>query len=141
MRFGRVSVLRHHFKYETLYGSGAVRGLTIFFPSLKANLQGAAADALRRAFFYRHGVKFPEAHDLQWNLCLFQKSCNPCYARLPPHDLHRRKTVGRVREWQHLLEHPFWPSLKAFIVSFDLEDDVARFVAAVQRAQGLAELV
>ena len=71
MRSGRVSVLRSHFKYATLYGSGALRGLSIFFPSVKATLQAAAADDLRKAFFYRHGVKFPEAHDLQWNLCLF----------------------------------------------------------------------
>ena len=107
---------------------------------MKPNLQAAAADDLRRAFFYKHGLKFPEAHDLQWNLCLFQKNCNPCYTRLPPHDLHVPKSVGQVRELQRLLEHPFWPSLKAFIASFGLEVEVARFIAAVQRAQGSADL-
>ena len=66
---------------HALYGTGGLRGLTAFYPAVThADASECAAD-LRRYLETHHDLRFHEGHDLQWALCMLQKTLNVGYSR------------------------------------------------------------
>jgi hypothetical protein len=68
------------------YGTGGLAGLQVFFPRATVVSSGTDAADLRRHLQVAHDISFQEAHELQWTLCIFSKSLNPAYRRLPRSD-------------------------------------------------------
>jgi len=74
--------LRKMLFQESLYDSGGERGLRVFFPSVTAACRQDCAAQLRAHLEDVEGMKFHEAHSLQWGCCVFQKSISPGYKRV-----------------------------------------------------------
>ena len=91
-----------------------MQGLLLFYPSVTEGTAEAAATDLRDEL-RKLGIYLPELHDLQWMLCLFQKSLNVNYSRQPPELI--TKAPQLTREWVRLLGHPRWPELRKMILA------------------------
>ena len=55
----------------TLFGSGGLQGLRIFYPRVTQQTAHECAEELRQYLECTHGVTFMEAHDNQWGLCTY----------------------------------------------------------------------
>ena len=88
---------RHLLFAKSLYGSGGVQGLRLFYPRVTPQTAHEHAEDLRQYLASTHGVTFMEAHDNQWCLCSFQKSVNAGYNRKPP--MAVVKDAGFFSDW------------------------------------------
>jgi len=124
------SQMRVRFEAQTLWGPGGLIGLRIFFPIL-TKAQVAEAAKILSADLQARGVLVLGMHFLQWTLCLWQKSLNPGYSRRIAWTADG-KLPWQVGAWSQLLRHPFWPSLRAHMISLGLEDAVCVFECSVR---------
>ena len=69
---------------ECLYGSGGLQGLQLFYPRASQATAEDCAQDLIGYFNMSSQIAFNEAHDLQWQCCLFVKSVNIAYCRKAP---------------------------------------------------------
>ena len=131
-----VSCLRRRFRASTLWGSGAILGLRVFYPALTQKHVAIAGDDLAAAFA-QLSIHMPEQHDIQWACCLFFKSVNVNYARAAPRVCEAPKPWPSVAKWLRLLQHPYWGELRRSIASFGLEAELGLFEDSVRNTQGL----
>ena len=73
--------IRKQIFVESLYGTGGLRGLALFYPAVQEQTTTACAQDLQQYLCDEYSFHFHEAHDEQWSLCLFQKTLNTKYNR------------------------------------------------------------
>ena len=68
---------------ESHFGDGGLLGLKLFFPGVTNTTTHAACIELREYMFSIYKMPFANEHELQWDLCVFQKTINLGYKRMP----------------------------------------------------------
>ena len=112
---------------KSLYGTGGLQGLRLFYPRVTQKTAHECAEDLRQYLESTHGVIFMEAHDNQWGLCDFQKSVNAGYNRKPR--MVGLKDAGFFCDWHERIQtYPGGPLLfKMICEGVRLGDDFDAF--------------
>ena len=131
----RTTHSRQHLAGFSFLSNGGLQGLKLFFPFVTSKSAVACAGILRQDILEHTGRCFPDLHDLQWALCLFQKTCNTDYKCPITFDLENIKMPHELIVWKQLLRLPYWKEIKDQVISDGLKKELATFQKAL--AKGL----